>query len=71
VTAPRVPPGRLAGVTYRHRDGWRLHVPYSLMRHDDRARQTLQLGGVVLTLHHPRRTVEGDVPASWRVDLNA
>jgi hypothetical protein len=74
------------GVTYRHADGWRIFVPFGMIRDESRrgadgmpmtARPggsghcRITIGQYTLTLRHEHRTVSGYIPESWRVDLNA
>jgi hypothetical protein len=57
------------GETYRHQAlGFKLWVPTSLQRFDT---SELILGMCKLKLHHKTKTITGDVPDSWLVDLNA
>jgi hypothetical protein len=77
VSAAKVSERRLPGASYRHADGWCLWVPHSLapmqMYPATSARRKITIGRYSLTLIRAgaRRTVEGYIPESWRVDLNA
>ena len=69
-------------VTYKHQyQGFRLVIPAHLHfcprqipRHTIGSCDVdvvVQLGPVMLGLHHDSRTIHGNVPESWLVDLNA
>jgi hypothetical protein len=64
-----------AGITYRHPQGFVLCIPDHLAPPDDfrsfGGAESVTLGQVVIKLHHASRTLSGDVPASWLIDLNA
>jgi len=62
------------GALYRHPAGFVLRPPQHLTRpnYAGADRTTLvTLGRVTLLAHHRTRTLSGDVPASWLIDLNA
>jgi hypothetical protein len=69
---PKVSERLLPGRSYKHnRSGFRLFVPYSLMQYTlNRPSSRFMLGNVEITLRHVSRTFDGDIPASWMVDLN-
>lgn len=57
--------------TYTHqRCGFKLRIPLHLLQHG-KGTSLLQIGAVKLKLHHSSRSILGDVPKSWLVDLNA
>lgn len=63
---PRTPKG--TGVPYHHRElGFKLLIPDV----HGSGESVLCIGAVKLTLNHRARTIKGNVPASWLVDLNA
>lgn len=72
------PARRVGGVVYTHRTrGFKLLIPFSLQKSDvdhpllGPRESWLQIGNVTLTLHHRTRSISGEVPAAWLVDLNA
>lgn len=82
--APKPAPSTDYGrITFTHADGWALAIPGHWVQElfpgyyrvaDTRGRVLLRIGHVVLHLRVDKRLgniIEGDVPASWLVDLNA
>jgi hypothetical protein len=70
---PKVSERLLPGRSYKHnRSSFRLFVPNSMLHYQDgRPSCRFMLGNVEITLRHLSRTFDGDIPASWMVDLNA
>ena len=60
-------------LTYQHPLGFKLLIPASMKRHDGTTNCgcTITIGSVPLKLNHARRTVSGDIPASWLIELGA
>jgi hypothetical protein len=65
---PRSGRGTTGGVMYRHADGFKLLVPHSLIRYEP---TDLIIGQCKLRLLHKAQVMEGRVPDTWLVDLNA
>ena len=71
-TGKKTPKKRLSvgsGNLYRHPLGFSIWLPD--YRSGTYAETEFSIGKYALTLDHCRRTITGDVPASWLIDLNA
>ena len=57
-------------LTYQHPLGFKLLIPASMRRHDGTS-NSITIGNIPLNLNHNRRTISGDVPQSWLIELGA